>query len=462
VNHMRKRLHWMLFSLWGLSLLAGMTLFLAPASVARADAPTNSRSMWGGLKTWSNTTPRATSPSGATLVTVASGLNNPRHLRWAPGGALIIVEAGAGGELPVEMEGGIIVWYGASGSITRVDPETGEQERIAEGLPSIAEEEDGSLAIGAHDVAYLPAPVVQGVDGLPWDFYLLMGLGLGGTPENRARFPEEAILFGHLLRLDGVDWEPVADLLEFEAEQNPDGGEPDSNPFAMVVPDGMEGFLVADAGGNNLLMVLPSGEVTSLVVFPDRMVPAPPFPPFEPGDEIPMQAVPTSLAFGPEGDLYLGQLTGFPFPQGGANVYRITQNKGFSAEVYAEGLTTITDMVAGPDGSLYVLTLTDELLAPEPPPGYVTRIYPDGRRERVVDGLVTPMGMTMRDDGYLCISNFAVFPAIGEVICVEPGPTAVTVSSVSATPSGGTPLLGLALLALAAPLGAFLARRRLA
>ena len=38
---------------------------------------------------------------------------------------------------------------------------------------------------------------------------------------------------------------------------------------------------------------------------------------------IPMQAVPTGVVKGPDGALYMSQLTGFPFPVGGANVFRI-------------------------------------------------------------------------------------------------------------------------------------------
>jgi hypothetical protein len=460
---MRRQLHWTLLSVWMLSLVAGMTLFLSPAGVARADSPAySSRSMWGGVKTWTNTNLQATSPSGATLVTVATGLNSPRHLTWAPDGALIIAEAGMGGETAVDLPGHGTVFYGLSSSITRVDPVTGAQERIVEGLPSWSDE-SGLEVTGVHQVAYFPAPtpVTQGAEGGPmWSLYALMGLG--GTPEGRAAFPEEGILFGHLIRWDGGAWAPVADLAAFEAEFNPDGTVPDSNPYSMIASEALDGFLVADAGGNNLLFVNPMGEIQNLVVFPTGMAPAPPFLGLPPGTEIPYQSVPTSVVIGPDGHPYVGELTGFPFPVGGADVYRVTASEAFDWEVYAEGLTLISAIDFGPDGSLYVLTLTDNLFAPEPPPGYVTRIHPDGTREWVVRNLVAPTGMTVRDDGHLCISNFGVMPGMGQVICVEPVPTAVTLSDVSADSSGGMPLLGLALLALAAPLGAFLVRRRLA
>jgi hypothetical protein len=38
-----------------------------------------------------------------------------------------------------------------------------------------------------------------------------------------------------------------------------------------------------------------------------------------------MQAVPTSVAVAPDGAYYVGQLTGFPFPVGGARVFRVVR-----------------------------------------------------------------------------------------------------------------------------------------
>jgi hypothetical protein len=54
-----------------------------------------------------------------------------------------------------------------------------------------------------------------------------------------------------------------------------------------------------------------------------------------------MQAVPTSVVKGPDGAYYVGQLTGFPFPVGGANVFRVVP--GHDPEVFAGGFTYITN-----------------------------------------------------------------------------------------------------------------------
>jgi hypothetical protein len=106
----------------------------------------------------------------------------------------------------------------------------------------------------------------------------------------------------------------VADIGTFELSDNPDGGLPDSNPQGLLSTP--HGQVIADAGGNSLLSAV-RGDISTLAVFPTRLVPDP----FG-GPDIPMQAVPTTVTRGPDGALYVGQLTGFPFPVDAANVYR--------------------------------------------------------------------------------------------------------------------------------------------
>ena len=88
--------------------------------------------------------------------------------------------------------------------------------------------------------------------------------------------------------------------------------------------------------------------MSTLAVFPDRLVPGPG------GVDVPMDAVPTSIAEGPDGSLYVGELTGFPFPVDGARIYRVPAGGG-EPEVVAVGFTNIIDIAIGEDGSAYVL-----------------------------------------------------------------------------------------------------------
>ena len=124
--------------------------------------------------------------------------------------------------------------------------------------------------------------------------------------------------------------------------------------------------MFTDAGGNSLNAVAANGSISNLAFFPNRTASGSTF-----------QAVPTGVAQGPDGQLYVGQLTGFPFPLGQANVYRIPSNGG-TPEIYASGFTKIIDLAFGSDGSLYVLQIS---ATGGPPPqggtGSLIRVSPD-------------------------------------------------------------------------------------
>jgi hypothetical protein len=85
---------------------------------------------------------------------------------------------------------------------------------------------------------------------------------------------------------------------------------------------------VAGAAGNTLLRVAPNGQISMLALFPARLVEGP-----EPGSQILMDSVPTSVAVGPDGAYYVSELTGFPFPVGGARIYRV--EPGETPQIYA-------------------------------------------------------------------------------------------------------------------------------
>jgi sugar lactone lactonase YvrE len=132
---------------------------------------------------------------------------------------------------------------------------------------------------------------------------------------------------------------------------------------------------------------------------------------------IPFQPVPTSVDVGPDGFLYVGQLTGFPFPVGGASVWRIPPNGG-TPEVFDSGFTTIIDIEFADDGSLYVLQIsTDSLFIAPPSPGALIRVAPDGTRTTVaMDELSFPGGLAIGEDGDLYVSNRGTSPSGGQVL----------------------------------------------
>ena len=168
-----------------------------------------------------------------------------------------------------------------------------------------------------------------------------------------------------------------------------------------------------------------NGTISTLAVFPNRMVEAPPFLGLPPGTQIPMDAVPTTVALGPDGDYYVGQLTGFPFPAGGANVYRVPAQGGVP-EVYAGGFTAIIDVAFGRDGSLYVLEIAKNgLLAAfegNDWTGALIRVARNGTRTEIASGLLfAPGGVAVGSDGALYVTNNSIFSGSGQVLRIGRG-----------------------------------------
>ncbi|WP_229074575.1 ScyD/ScyE family protein [Actinoplanes sp. DH11] len=325
------------------------------------------------------------------LRTVASGLDNPRGIAFGPRGELYVAESGRGGPGPCQAgpEGGQVC-FGRSGAITVLA--AGRQWRVATGLPSLASPA-GTEASGPSDVSV-------GADGR-----LHYTVGLGGSPDLRTRVPQLA----GTAKLYRAGRTPVvlADLGEHERSANPDGvTPPDTNPTAVLTAK--RGQLVVDAGGNSLLRVAARGRVATVAVFGARTVPGPD------GTPVRMESVPTSVARGPDGALYVGELTGFPFPPGQARIWRIAP--GQAPRVWATGFTNVIDLAWAPDGRLYVLEIAHRGLLSGDRTGALIRVDRDGGQRVVASaGLTAPGGLAVRGR-YAYVSNCSVCAGTGSVV----------------------------------------------
>jgi hypothetical protein len=345
------------------------------------------------------------------LQVVAVGLNNPRGLAFdGSEDRLLVVEAGTGGNVTCFAGPEGETCLGASGAIARVEVSSGGVTRLVTGLPSLGlAEPPGFNATGPHDIARI------GDD----DYYVV--LGLGGSPPVRASLGAGAALLGHVVRVQsGGTPQSVTDLTAFEAANDVDGAGVDSNPYALALR--ADRLFAVDAGANTLVAVDSDGSTQVATMLPSRLVSAPPFiQPPPPDGQIPMQAVPNSAAVGPDGAIYIGELTGFPFPVGGANVYRIGANG--EAELYAGGFTNIIAIDFDRQGNLYVLEIAkDSLLAATegPPSGRLVRVDRASKSQTVIasEGLIAPAGLLVGQNA-IYISNFGVFPGQGQIVRLE-------------------------------------------
>jgi hypothetical protein len=357
---------------------------------------------------------------------VARALDNPRKLWVGPHGEIFVAEAGAGGRVNCRGARTARVCIGRTGSITEIAG--GGQTRVVVGLPSVSTLDEQRAAGPA-------AALVRG--GV---FYVLLqdvemnrkadnGLGAAG------RALGSLVVTGPGLARPRV----VANLAGYEAAHNPDHGagpgtalgDPaiDSDPYGFVPYRG--GFAIVDAAANDLLWVSPKGKVSVLAVFPtqrakvtseDRRAFGLP----NGMRSIEAQSVPSSVTTGPDGALYVGELTGVPFEPGTARVWRVVP--GSRPTVYASGFTSISDIAF--DGSaLLVLEIASTGLAHPVWPGALIQVAPNGRRTVLASrGLYAPTGLAVRR-GSIYISNYGTFPGAGpgphgEVVRLRAGPAA--------------------------------------
>lgn len=161
----------------------------------------------------------------------------------------------------------------------------------------------------------------------------------------------------------------------------------DSNPYATLPVRG--GIIVADAGMNALVRVDRRGTVSTVAVLPPipveitaEVAQANGLPECTVGLTYRVEPVPTDLARGPHGELYVASLPGGPGGPYGS-VFRVDPSSG-ATELVATGLTSATGLAVNRRGDIFVAELfanrisvipagsdTPQLFAEVPEPGGV-------------------------------------------------------------------------------------------
>ncbi|MDB6136197.1 MAG: vgb 2 [Verrucomicrobiales bacterium] len=326
----------------------------------------------------------ATAASAAVQsVVLISGLNEPRDVAVAPNGDIHVVEAGAAidttGLTPITTDTGT-AYFGTTGSVSVWS--NGAVTRPITGLPMLYNPTRNEIT-GGQGITVTTSGTV-------------LAIGLGGTAANRDLGPAGASALGNLMTLPFTR----TDLSAFVGSA--------SNPFHMAVSGDLT--VVADAGDNSVLTIQ-NGVVSRAGYLPDT-----------PGGA---DFVPTGVAFGAGGNIFVGGLSGFPFTPGAASVYRMAQGQ---ASLFATGFTNITDIALGQDGTLFVLEYATNGILSGNNTGGLWALSADGssRQLLMTDGLVHPTGLTTGTDGTLYITNSGAALGQGQLLAVtvpEPGAT---------------------------------------
>lgn len=274
--------------------------------------------------------------SGATLV--ASGLEGGSGSTVGPDGYLYVADNSAG-------------------LIVRVDPETGEVETFAEGLPPKVAGTGGVM-----DVAF--------IDDTAYALVSLVGEEVGGSD-----------IVG-IYRVDGPDsFTVVADIGEFSSQNVPTN-------TAVSVPSGLQyamepysdGFLVTDGHHNRVLQVGLDGEVTEVIAFGNT--------------------VPTGIALA--GDtVYIAQAGPHPHMPADGKVESFEVGAEPVTEI-ASGASLVIDVEYGPEGRLFALSQGDWDGEPGPTPaepntGTLLEVNEDGTFTAIEEGLNQPTSLEFID-----------------------------------------------------------------
>ncbi|HEY5317192.1 MAG TPA: ScyD/ScyE family protein, partial [Solirubrobacteraceae bacterium] len=259
------------------------------------------------------------------LKVIASGLNQPKKLTIAPNGDLVVALSGDGRAPSSCTDGDQRSCIGRSGAVEEVSP-TGRVRKLLAGLPSISSGPSDPQATG---------PVEARI--IDHQLHVLFQNTLINAKTGREIYGAAGLLLDELVRFSsaGTPSDIEARLGPFEARHDPDHGAGtdvaygddfaiDSDPYSFVPYRG--GYAVADAGANDLLFISRAGKVSVLAVFPTirEYASAGTYGTSQKkAIEAEAQAVPTSVAVGPDGALYVGELGGVPYEPGTSDVYRV-------------------------------------------------------------------------------------------------------------------------------------------
>lgn len=324
----------------------------------------------------------------------ATGLEDPRGLRFGPDHHLYVAEAGTGGKnstgkacqqvpAPVGPYTG-----GMTARISKIGP-NGQRTTVASGFPSTVDAM-GDL-IGVADVVFLDDTL----------YAVIAGGGCShGNPTSPTGIARVNVQTGK--------WVLIADIGDYLKThpaqiENPGDFEPDGTLYSAIAVG--DKILTVEPNHGQVFSVSKNGEIRQVVDI----------------SAAEGHIVPTSIAARHD-DLLIGNLGLFPITPESAKILTVGRSddqdpapglraRGANVLGSKAGFTTVVAVDIGPDGLLYALELSAAAGFPAAGNGKVVRVNHEGDIEDVVEGLAVPTGMTFGPDGALYVSNLGAVPA---------------------------------------------------
>jgi len=413
------------------------------------------------------------------LTTIVEGISNARGVSFGPDGTMYVAEPGVGGDGACQPSPSTLfqpICAGNTGSIVRVKTD-GQTDRIFTGFQSLAEQPSGNQAAGPADLQFDSsgnAYLLTGYAGYPGNRDLEtieLGRNYELPPQQLAVFPpsapEDVLNTSNLAKLFKADLNTgglteIFDFAKYEIVNNPDGGDQVTNPYDLTISG--DTAYVIDGGGNTTYSVKLDGSEAKATALPLNIITNPQLPELPPGQELPpglinflepdengdprisIQSVPTGGAIGPDGALYVGEYSGFPYPQDKARIFRIGEDG--VPTVFAEDFNAITELTFDKEGNLLVLQFSDISQIGSPDitnlPGSLIKLGTDGTRTTLVEageGLESADGLTIGPDNQIYVTTRGVGPGNGSVVRVntgaEPVPEPASVLGILALSAAG-------------------------